>query len=358
MGWLKAVALGSQGASFELLRTLYISLIRSKLEFALLLKTEKSYLDMLERLQRSALRIAAGAFRSTPNDAITDIFDLPPFHALIQAKGYQLYANFIDGSIPEVSASFESRYDHFQEELTQFDLYNDSPLSFMEYAQQETAFILETTDYVEGLVSVNPEATALYRACFEIETPKAIARDKWKPEKERKNEISFYSDGGFKEDGWIGSAAGLGPNGAYKAFSFYPCASSTQAELEGLDLAVTIAVDQAHHDKGIAFILDSAAVIKGFKQWCFKKISSTQHRILRNLAILMERGNKVRFRWVPSHINEEEKWRDTLCRLNPLEIEGNRMVDQQCTIHLKTYPPTNPRHHSPHQETWKMGEEN
>ena len=47
LGWLKLVAMSRSGACPEVLRTLYLSLIRSKIEFGILLKAESRYMKML-----------------------------------------------------------------------------------------------------------------------------------------------------------------------------------------------------------------------------------------------------------------------------------------------------------------------
>jgi hypothetical protein len=54
IGWLRTVAAGKHGATVEILRMLYIALVRSKIAFCILLKAEGRYMKLLERLQAAA----------------------------------------------------------------------------------------------------------------------------------------------------------------------------------------------------------------------------------------------------------------------------------------------------------------
>ena len=51
LGWLRLVAMSRSGACPEVSPTLYLSLIRSKIEFGILLKAESRYMKMLKEFQ-------------------------------------------------------------------------------------------------------------------------------------------------------------------------------------------------------------------------------------------------------------------------------------------------------------------
>nr|CAH7748189.1 unnamed protein product [Callosobruchus chinensis] len=69
---MKCMANMNWGADREILLKLYTSLVRSRIDYADIIYTSarRSRLDQLDRIQNSALRIAIGAYRTTPIDSL------------------------------------------------------------------------------------------------------------------------------------------------------------------------------------------------------------------------------------------------------------------------------------------------
>lgn len=77
---LKIVAANGWGANFGILRSLYVALVRSKLDFACFLyhPSAPSSLLLLDRVQYAGARVMLGALRCTPVDSLESEADLMP----------------------------------------------------------------------------------------------------------------------------------------------------------------------------------------------------------------------------------------------------------------------------------------
>ena len=179
---------------------------------------------------------------------------------------------------------------------------------------------------------------------YELEvTPQhEISRDHWKPPALDNNEHRYFSDGSHDHKSNTGSSAAVGPISS-KAKLISICSSSYQAETQGVELATELAQDE--ENSLIVFITDSASILTGLKSWPFKHITETQLRILHNIAVLMEKGNTVKFRWVPSHLLDDESMEENSPLKCP-DTEGNQAADILCglamthKLKLKTAPIT------------------
>jgi ribonuclease HI len=335
--WLKILASGKAGADVALLRTAYIALIRSKMSYCLLLK--ESYLWELEKIQSQAMKIIASALRGTPNAILSHLLDLCPIQSLLHKAAFRLYANLLDAQHPEFSDV------HLWAFKT--DSYNASPLGQLQFVHN----VLSTRDDdIAGLPrtiqgSHCHESFRFGPTSYRLPKVPRPSKTEWSPPRWNPQEKRYYSDGSWFDQLDYGSCAAFSVySNNLQGFSFYPCTSSTQAEKEGLLLATNLAIDDKLFDEDIVFVLDSASVLTGIRGWPFRKMSNCEFRIYANLQKLLKRGNKVRFRYVPSHLDENPQWQKFPHLLQHHDIIGNKIVDEECTRlmdHCHRYGPIN-----------------
>ena len=90
---MQALAGSTWGADRDLLTTLYKTYIRSKLTYgvAAVASTSNTYMNTLERIQNTAIRIIIGARKTSPITAIQVEADLPPLRMYCQELSCRHY---------------------------------------------------------------------------------------------------------------------------------------------------------------------------------------------------------------------------------------------------------------------------
>eukprot|EP00475_Leptophrys_vorax_P024596 TRINITY_DN339_c0_g1_i8.p1 TRINITY_DN339_c0_g1~~TRINITY_DN339_c0_g1_i8.p1 ORF type:complete len:266 (+),score=20.75 TRINITY_DN339_c0_g1_i8:385-1182(+) len=232
---------------------MYIALVSSKIAYGLLLKTERSYLQMLESFQATAMRICCSALRGTPRGAMQTLLDLPPVSTLIRATGLRLFVGTFNADMSEFS-------NFVADDGVQEAFYNASPFAWFTYACQETSENLQQAharhqprlpDLVaelEGLMMVDADDCCLFDVCYALRCLNRPCRDSWTPQQPHDDETTLFSDGGFRKSDKMGAAAASSPT-SDASLKFWPCVSSTHAEYEGMALATELAMEMNPHRK-------------------------------------------------------------------------------------------------------------
>ena len=264
LGWLKLVSFGRGGGSIDLLRQLYISLLRSKMEFAILLKAESRFMQMLGSIQLRAMRIISGGMKSCPNSSLYHFLDLPTLEQVRISKGFHLLAQLWEGQIPE----FLDFYESFTATADLDDHYHESPFSAVAYA--EGVIYRQHGPVLMGKIAVAREHHHLFQAAFSTDvTPREdIQRAKWKPTPVSdvpKRLFTYFSDGGYLHSLRLGALACVSPLSTW-CTSFTPCSSSTHAEYEAFSWSTSLAVSELPPNSSVCFVTDSAAIVAGFPQ--------------------------------------------------------------------------------------------
>eukprot|EP00475_Leptophrys_vorax_P040033 TRINITY_DN7359_c0_g1_i1.p1 TRINITY_DN7359_c0_g1~~TRINITY_DN7359_c0_g1_i1.p1 ORF type:complete len:241 (-),score=31.80 TRINITY_DN7359_c0_g1_i1:785-1507(-) len=125
--WLKILAHGREGMNIETMHVVYLAMVRSKLDFCLLLETEGRYAEMLNKQQNRALSIRAGALPSKPITALRRFLDVPLFEDLMKARGFTSFANAFDAQVDEFWRFYVEEYGD--------EWYHESPFGFFSFAE-------------------------------------------------------------------------------------------------------------------------------------------------------------------------------------------------------------------------------
>ena len=135
MGWLKYV----KGYScHDTLRQLYISLLRSKMTYGILLK-EAQHLEALRKIQNQAMRLISGSMPSTPISSLEDYLDICPIQQARKAAAYRHLAELSDFSSTELALHNDEWVQAIAEDDSLDDRYDASPYGHTYFAQQTLA---------------------------------------------------------------------------------------------------------------------------------------------------------------------------------------------------------------------------
>jgi len=334
IGWLSALAQGRHGAPLDVCTTAYISLIRSKMAFGSLLKAgDPGYVSMLEALQTRAMRVITSGLPSTPRHALGLITDLPTVESYLNSRRCPLYAGMLDANLDDINGHFEEYYATGQ--LGR----EDSPYGLLQLAYDEASAIWEpwATD-IAGLVEYPLTGTAR-EVLHQAEFPKSTRRQDWSISRQESDPYTYYLDGGFMRELKLGSAACVTWEGQVRSTSFGACTSSKQAEVVALLKGTEQALLEDPVDQTLTYVSDSAALLRGLPNWPDKGLTQEELRILENLALLGKKGNRVRFRHVPSHLLEEDNAEYASLSL---DVHGNARADAECSRLLSLTEPRIP----------------
>jgi hypothetical protein len=297
------------------------------MKFAILLKAESRFMQILENIQLRAMRIISGGMKSCPNASLYHFLDIPTLEQVRLSKGFHLLAQLWEGQIPE----FLDFHESFTATADLDDHYQESPFSAVAYA--EGVIYRQHGPFLTGKLAVAREHHHLFQAAFSTDvTPRVdIQRDKWKPipvSDVPKRLFTYFSDGGYLHSLRLGALACVSPLSTW-CTSFTPCSSSSHAEYEAFSWSTSLAVSELSPNSSVCFVTDS-----GFPRWPYQLLHQAQYTALSNIAILQSRGISVQIKWVPSHLNEDPK--------HDLFTAGNAEADRLATHALKN---CTPEHH-------------
>jgi ribonuclease HI len=298
-----------------LLRTAYISLIRSKLTYGILL-TIIDYSETLDKFQKDALKVISSCHPGTPYHKLLQILQLPDMLSVAKqiatkTRG-RLYA-------------FQGPLAHDYERWIVSDEgeHNmDSPFGLI---QSCTIFPPEQPLYFEVYRKLTQtQLRALHNTRIPEQT---ISKRHGTYTSAPRKSITIYCDGGFDRTTHIGSSgysiyfpADATLEGGNRYANVF---SSLQAETTALRDALYSLDTKTNLPPLPLFIFtDSASLIQGFKQWQRLVTHPPIHaEILSLLALITGKTKKtVTIQWLPGHAG----------------IEGNERADTMATGALRS----------------------
>ena len=298
---MRVVAHTDWGADKSTLLKLYRSLVRSKLDYACFIygSARKSYLRCLDSIHHAGLRLALGAFRTSPVDSLYAEANEAPLSLRREKLALQYFSKLQScPSNPAFECTVHPKYS---------DLFSRKQTAIPTFGIRIQR-ILETSDFKNDNIhpSIIPEFPP-----WTLHKPKVIldlselSKKDTQPEYflERfsiiKDEYSYfipiYTDGS-KENDRVGCAAVI--NDITIKERLPSNASIFTAELKAIDLALD-AISESDDDYFIIFS-DSLSVLLSIKN-C-KLDNPLVVKLLTKIDDLNRLARTIYFCWIPSHI--------------------------------------------------------
>jgi len=310
---LRSVSAHGWGADQETLLRLYRSLIRSKLDYGCIVygSASKHILQSLDTVASEAIRIATGAFKSSPVDRLHIIANEPT----LENRRAELTLRY-----------FFKLKSHFMNPAYNCVNNSDLKLFFRSRPNSKTPIIMRIdeaiTKYNLPVQPVLPYRTpTLYSwsmKCPEVDlrltrfqkatTPANVMRGAFYDHVSTtyRNRMKIFTDGSKTEDG-VGAAAVLG--GVTRRSSLPPVASIYTAELYALKLAVQIIEERPAAEYVIC--TDSLSSVQSVSSRKTKE--HLVQRLQEQLHTQITRGCSITILWTPSHC----------------DIRGNERADRE-----------------------------
>ena len=307
---LKVVAHNDWGADRDVLLRLYRALIRSKLDYGSIVygSARKSYLQMLDPIHHQGLRLALGAFRTSPVNSLYAEANEPSLHLRREKLSLQ-YALKLSSN--PSNPAFDRVFNM------------DSKLLFDKKPTAIRPFGLRTIPLLQEL-GINTEKIALYEIPktppWKLKTPEILynlccyKKSDTDPSifKSRFGEIrncyplftQIYTDG--SKDGEKAAAAAVCED-VELSFRLPDNSSIFSAELKAIDLAFDY-IEKSKDDKFI-ILSDSLSSLQAMDNLKYENPVVLQ--LLERFQKLDE-TNRIIFCWLPSHMG----------------IRGNERVDR------------------------------
>jgi len=310
---LRSVSTDKWGSDCQTLMSLYRMLIRSKIDYGSIVyaSASEATLANLEPIQNEAIRIATGAFRTTPISSLQILANEPPMHFRRRELSLKYYFklksqitnpafNYVINS--NLQLFFESRPNSTPpfliRALKYINEYNieKTPVlpqitpKYMEHEMESPVVDIEMCSFDKALTPASV-LRGIYTDIVNVKYP---------------NYHTIFTDGSKSVRG-VGAAA-VSCHGK-KTASLPKLASIFTAEMKALHLALKMAEDC---NPGSTVIcsdsLSSLIAIgkSGQKNEMIRRLRSLFHD-------LYEKGNNVKFFWIPSHCG----------------IEGNESADNE-----------------------------
>ena len=318
---LKVLSHTSWGADRTTLLKLYRSLVRSKLDYGCIIygSARKSYLQMLDPIHNQGLRLALGAFRTSPVASLYVEADEPSLYSRREKLSLQYAIRLAaNPSNPAHEVTFPPNYVNLYEQkpkaIKSFGI-RISPL--LESANIKPQNIEKHfTPNIPAWCMKPPEILFDLHSGKKSESNPHILKDDFRKMQSRyKNYQQIYTDGS-KEDSKVGCAV-ISDN--HSNMQRIPDDSSIfTAEAKAVDLALDFISTCDANNKFIIFS-DSLSVLKAMNHTSSKnpqiqKLLEKCHELLTYKEIVLC--------WIPSHIG----------------IQGNEMVDKQAKTSLSLEP--------------------
>ena len=302
---LKVLSHTNWGADRTVLLQLYRSLIRSKLDYGSIVygSARKSYLMMLDTVHHQGLRLALGAFRTSPVESLYVEAEEPSLYLRREKLALQYAIRLAaNPSNPTFKVTFAP---HISQDL--IDLYDNKPNAIRSFGLRIAPLLTSA--------NINKE---------QIETHSVSEIPSWcirKPiidlslHSEKKSESSphllkqnfhelqsYYSDhehiytDGSKDEEKVGCAAAKYDD--CKKMRIPDGSSVFTAEAKAIDLALDFVNTCTYTDKFVIFS-DSLSVLQALNHTSSKN-SQIQHLLLKHHEI--SSSKTVIYCWIPSHI--------------------------------------------------------
>ena len=290
---LRVVAHTDWGADRKVLLNLFRTIIRSKLDYGSIIygSARKSYLEMLDPIHHQGLRLALGAFRTSPSESLLAEANEPSLYnrrlKLSMQYALKLKSN---PSNPTYETVFEPQYKTLFESKP-----NMIPSFGIRISSEFENMNLDLNNIAEfKLPDVPPWTFSQPRVLFSLHNDKKFQTD---PLVFRTNFPSYETifTNGSKDGDTAGSAC-VTPSDTYKC-RLPDNASIFSAEIKAIDLAL----DHIEQSRSSDFIIfsDSLSVLQ-----------SLHNRHIENpllLDVLLKHNeltelNRIVFCWLPSHV--------------------------------------------------------
>jgi len=313
---LRTITSSSWGADSTTIMNLYRAIIRSKIDYGSVVYASASptALSNLDTVANEAMRIATGAFRTTPISSLQILTNEPPLQLRRQELTIKYYVK-LKAHIQ--NPAFDSV---FNANLRTF--FNSRPATkppLISRAEQGISNMALTTQPILPHTTpkymsyeLNPPEVNLDLCCFKKEeVPAAVLRgihyemiSELYPD-----HVVAYTDGSKTHDG-VGAAAVLG--GTVRRASLYSTASIYTAELK----AILMAVEEVGRQEMGNYLIcsDSKSSLQAISSNAMP--TGIIYKIRVQIIEQKKRGRNVVFCWVPSHVG----------------VLGNERADREAVI--------------------------
>ena len=302
---LKVLSHTNWGADRTVLLQLYRSLIRSKLDYGSIVygSARKSYLMMLDTVHHQGLRLALGAFRTSPVESLYVEAEEPSLYLRREKLALQYAIRLAaNPSNPTFKVTFPP---HISQDI--IDLYDNKPNAIRSFGLRIAPLLTSANINKEQIETHSvPEIPSW---CIRKPTIDLSLHSEKKSEsnphllKQNFHELqSYYSDhehiytDGSKDEEKVGCAAAKYDDCTKMRI---PDGSSVfTAEAKAIDLALDFVNNCTYTDKFVIFS-DSLSVLQALNHTCSKN-SQIQHLLLKHHEISSSKS--VIYCWIPSHI--------------------------------------------------------
>lgn len=317
---LKVLAHTNWGADRYTLLQLYRSLIRSKLDYGSIVygSARKSYLQMLDTIHHQGLRLALGAFRTSPVTSLCVEANEPSLHLRREKLGLQYAIRLAaNPSNPAFKINFPPQFSDLYERKPHFiksfglrilPLLESSNIHFKDIQKQDIATV------PSWCVKKPNVLFDLHKSKKSESNPFILKEDFRQIQTQYSDYQHVYTDGS-KEENKVGCA--FVTKDAHQTLRLPDGSSVFTAEAKAIDLALDFAGD-CQHQKFVIFS-DSLSVLKALNHSSSKnpqiqKIIEKHHEI--------SKSKEVVFCWLPSHVG----------------ITGNETADRKAKESLQLNP--------------------
>ena len=314
---LKILSNPEWGGDPEILLHLYHSMVRSKLDYGCQVygSARKSYLKILDPIHNQGLRIALGAYRTSPEKSLHVEANEPPLELRRQRLSLQ-YAIKIS-SLPDNPAhdcifrtpsNIVKTVSKNENIIKPFGLRIKKDLDEINFSKNDT--INNFTPETPFWKTLNPE--------INLELSKLI-KDQTNPEKyyklfyeilkeKYKNYDRIYTDGSKDDDSVSSASVPFNPKIPEQSQRIPSAASIFTAEANAIEMALN--ATKKSKNNSFLILSDSLSCLTALMS------SETKNPIILKLKlkmhIILSKGINISFLWIPSHVG----------------IEGNEMADE------------------------------
>ena len=320
---LKILSNPEWGGDPEILLHLYHSMVRSKLDYGCQVygSARKSYLKILDPIHNQGLRIALGAYRTSPEKSLHVEANEPPLELRRQRLSLQ-YAIKIS-SLPDNPAhdcifrtpsNIVKTVSKNENIIKPFGLRIKKDLDEINFSKNDT--INNFTPETPFWKTLNPE--------INLELSKLI-KDQTNPEKyyklfyeilkeKYKNYDRIYTDGSKDDDSVSSASVPFNPKIPEQSQRIPSAASIFTAEANAIEMALN--ATKKSKNNSFLILSDSLSCLTALMS------SETKNPIILKLKlkmhIILSKGINISFLWIPSHVG----------------IEGNEMADELVKVSL------------------------
>ena len=316
---IRVVSNQEWGADKSVLMKLYRSLVRSKLDYGCIVygSARPSYLKMLNTIHHQGLRLALGAFRTSPVESLyVEAGELPLEHRRIKLSLQYVTKLKSTPSNPAFDCVFRPEYE--PKYLRNTKVISPLGIRIKEHLQGCNIIIDEIND--DDIYDIppwelpSPSVNLTLHSSSKSETHSSEYRQRFLEVNdyyENKNFVPVYTDGS-KTDNYVSSSA-VFPVDIFKV-NLHEHTSIFTAEAVALKLAVQHIQREAIR-KSVIYS-DSLSCLQALQN---KNMENPIIReIIHILSYLLEVGSQIEFCWIPGHVG----------------IKGNEKADTIAKRHI------------------------